>query len=143
MNTITKIVPLGAPDTLLLHDIKTKFVELNKYNYVDFVVYLSKSTTGSKDAVIKLLAKRDEEGAENPIPFRQKMPNGVDFIYILDGVKPIKLDLLESTMLVFRVTSESLMKGGFDRVAIEIPGITLSDVRCSIVGILYSPRYTE
>ena len=140
---ITKIVPLGAPDTALLHDVTTRFVELNMYKTIDITIYFTKGLTGTKEGIIKILGKAGENGEAKPISFREKMKDGVTFTRISDGIKNFTIDKEVSQMFNFRVTTEDLIKGGFDRVAIEIPGLALSDVHYSIFGILYSPRYTE
>ena len=140
-NIITKYMGITEVGTSLASEVLTADVDLSIYNYVDFVLSISKGTAGA--TIVKAMAKKSNETAGVAISFREKLGDGVVYKKIdSDGIA-LNLDGLSSQTYVFRVTTANLAKGEFSKVALDINAIESSDLKCNVTAVLYEPRYTD
>ncbi len=138
---LIKYKVLKEAGLIFAEDLKTEFVELTNNKSVDFIIATGPGSVAN--TTITILAKLEENGEEVAIPFKEKIgqttysnieASGKEFT--IGGTED------ESGFIVLSVDSITL-KGLYDRVAVNLTGVSESTVVGVILAAKYDPRYSE
>ena len=139
-NTVTKIKSVTEPGAIFAEGVSSEFLELNNYKYIDFIVSSGAGTAA--DVTVTIKGKNGEDGTSKEVEFKINT-NGTVFENKTSDTLSIGGTAGNSGFKVYRVSTDNLASGGFDRVNINLSAIAGSTVTGCITAVMYEPRYSE
>jgi len=139
-NTVTKIKSVTEPGAIFAEGVSSEFLELNNYKYIDFIVSSGAGTAA--DVTVTIKGKNGEDGTAKEVEFKINT-NGTVFENKTSDTLSIGGTAGNSGFKVYRVSTDNLASGGFDRVNINLSAIAGSTVTGCITAVMYEPRYSE
>ena len=139
-NTITKSVNVTQPGAIFAEGISSPFIDLKNYKYIDFIVS-SGAGTGA-DVTVTVKGKNGADGTAKEVEFKINI-NGTVFEDKTSDTLSIGRTAGSSGFKVYRVSTDNLASGGYDRVNINLTAAAESTVIGCIVAVMYEPRYSE
>jgi len=139
-NTITKIQKVTEPGAIFAEAVSSDFIELKNYKYIDFIVSSGAGTAA--DTTVTFKGKNGEDGTAKEVEFRINT-NGTVFEDKISDTLSIGGTAGNSCFKVYRVSTDNLASGGFDRVNINLTAVAGSTLTGCITAVMYEPRYTE
>lgn len=138
---LIKYKVLNEASAIFASDVKTEFVELTNNKTVDFIISTGQGTVANTN--ITVVVKKDEDGEEVAIPFKEKIGQTTYNNVEKEG-KEFSIGGTEGECGFIVLTIDSItLKGLYDRVALNLTKVDSSTVNGVIIAATYDPRYSE